>query len=101
MFVRALAFAFVLAAAACGGDDDPMDPTPDASADPDTGGGGGTLGFMEECDTADDQCDTSQELFCRTYRQKGDFCTHACDMDLECEDPSPGCSANSGVCRAP
>ncbi len=112
--------------AACGGDDDPVD----AAADHDGPGiidahsgdatandgaltdgavtdaaefdGNGLLGFMDDCDLGDDQCDDTLEppLLCWDYPSKGPHCTHTCGGPDDCEPPSPGCTG-TGVCSAP
>jgi len=51
---------------------------------------------MAEC-TGNDDCDSG---LCFSFNTKGDFCTHACEGDEECADPSPGCNG-MGVCKAP
>jgi hypothetical protein len=94
-----LALCVALAVGACGDGDDPGPSQPDAgmSAGPDAAPPG-SIAFMETCDPADDQCD--EGLHCFNFNAKGPHCTHACSMDLDCEEPSPGCN-NMGVCKAP
>lgn len=82
--------------AACGGGDDGPEPgdMPDAMADPSDAGD--KLPFMSMCAT-DEQCDTG---LCFDFNAHGPHCTHACESDLDCEDPSPGCNGK-GVCKRP
>lgn len=77
-----------LAVPACSGSGGGAQDGPDAAV--------GDLPFMSEC-VDDSDCQTG---LCFSFNVKGDFCTHACDMDFECEDPSPGCNGK-GVCKAP
>ena len=103
VFITMVVLGAALASAGCNGDGDTADAAPvadAAAADAGDGDGGGPLGFMEECDLAEDLCDDSLELFCWDYPSKGPHCTHSCEGPEECEDPSPGCSPQ-GVCRAP
>ena len=69
------------------------------------GGGGGAGGeggstallpFMAECEE-DPQCETG---VCHPFNAKGPHCSHACEMDADCEQPSPGCNM-MGICKAP
>lgn len=38
---------------------------------------------------------------CFEFGNKGKVCTKACTQSSECPPPSPGCSANQQICRAP
>jgi hypothetical protein len=60
------------------------------------GGGGALLPFMSECEE-DEECDTG---VCHDFNAKGPHCSHACEMDTDCEQPSPGCNM-MGICKAP
>jgi hypothetical protein len=83
-----LAAVIMVLALGCSSDDGGSGDNPDAAT--------GSLPFMSEC-TADEDC---QSGLCFEFNAKGDFCTQACENDLECEDPSPGCNGK-GVCKAP
>ena len=90
----ALCLAFLLGA--CASDDsDPM-PQPAADAGADPADAGELASFMEPCEN-DDQCETG---LCFPYNAAGPHCTHACENDLDCEEPSPGCNG-MGVCKRP
>lgn len=98
-----LALMTTLALACTAGDEDGdggQEPGADAAVSAADSGTAGPLGFMEECDPADDQCDSSMELFCFGFNAKGPHCTHECTSPDQCGDPSPGCN-NMGVCKAP
>jgi len=91
--MKSAAAVFALLLAACAAESDPGDEGregPDAGAD--------LLPFMSECTLgADDACETG---ICFDFNTKGPHCTHACEVDADCEDPSPGCNG-MGVCKAP
>lgn len=71
------------------GDDDDT-----AGADASTG----DLPFLSECTLGMDEACASG--LCFDFNAKGPHCTHGCDVDDDCEAPSPGCSG-MGVCKAP
>jgi hypothetical protein len=78
-------------AAAAAADADPN--APDAMP-------GAVLGFLEQCDVSNDQCDTSMDLICFAFNNKGPHCTHTCQGPEDCAAPSTGCSG-MGVCKVP
>lgn len=82
---------------ACGSSDTPPEnrDIPDAGVASDTDAGD-LLPFMSMCET-DEECETG---LCFPFNANGPHCTHACETDLECEDPSPGCNG-MGVCKRP
>jgi hypothetical protein len=88
-----LAVAAACLLCACGAEDSgPGDDeaSPDAGTEP--------LPFMSECTLGEDeQCETG---LCYNFNMKGPHCTHACEVDADCEAPSPGCNG-MGVCKAP
>jgi hypothetical protein len=88
-----LALATAVALAACASEDpDPVEnqDSPDAGAE--------LLPFMSECTLGmDEQCETG---LCFDFNTKGPHCTHACEVDADCEAPSEGCNG-MGVCKAP
>lgn len=85
----------LLAVGACGGEkDDTSSPDAMPAVTPDSGTAAGA--FMSECQENTD-CDTN---LCFHYNAKGPHCTHECERDEDCEEPSPGCN-NKGVCKAP
>ena len=61
-----------------------------------SGGSAALLPFMSECEE-DAECETG---VCHPFNAKGPHCSHACEMDTDCEPPSPGCNM-MGVCKAP
>jgi len=90
-----IVFAFTLLFGIACADDDPVAPAADASTAP--------IGYLMPCVTANDTCDTTMDLVCFAFNNKGPHCTHSCVQDAEdddCEAPSPGCSG-MGVCKVP
>jgi hypothetical protein len=84
-----------LAAAACA-TDGPADR--DRDRDRDAVDAGELLPFMAECSVGEhERCDTG---LCFDFNAKGPHCTHACEVDADCEPPSEGCNG-MGVCKAP
>ena len=74
----------------CASDSEPEPgSTPDAGAA--SADAGDLLPFMSECED-NGQCETG---LCYSYNAAGPHCTHECDSDLDCEDPSPGCNGSN------
>ena len=89
--MRVFAVVLLVVSVACGGaDDDPAEPGPDAAT------GAELLPYMATC-AANEECDSG---LCFEFNAKGPHCTTTCELDLECEAPSPGCNGK-GVCKAP
>jgi len=100
---------FCLSTACTIGDDDGDDTsTPDAMVASDSdaststsdGGNDAALQFLDECEPANDTCDSTLGLICFSFNNKGPRCTHDCTVASDCESPSPGCNG-MGVCKAP
>lgn len=92
---------------ACGDDAEAprVDAAPAADADPNQPDAmpGAAIGYLQPCDVSDDQCDSTMNLTCFAFNNKGPHCTHTCVQDQaddDCEAPSPGCSG-MGVCKVP
>jgi hypothetical protein len=68
----------------------------DAAADAGDATDSGKLPFMSPCAMNSD-CATN---LCFMFNAKGPHCSHPCNVDSDCEPPSPGCS-NMKVCKAP
>jgi hypothetical protein len=76
--------------AACAVESAPRDRDPDASDE--------LIPFMAECPLGQhDRCETG---LCFDFNMKGPHCTHECETDDDCEEPSTGCNG-MGVCKAP
>jgi hypothetical protein len=75
-------------APACG-----EDGGPGGGADATTSSG---LPFLASCTTGA-ECATG---LCFNFSAKGLHCTHACQSNAGCEEPSPGCN-NMNVCKVP
>lgn len=81
--------------AACGSDDKP---NPDAGLATIDAMPSASIGYMEPCNVADDQC--ADGLLCFGFNMKGPHCTHACSVPSDCEAPSVGC-IKMNVCKTP
>ena len=96
LFLRVLFSSCFLLCVACGDDGESTPPEADAAAN--AADAMPALPYLSSCDVTNDQCDSSMDLFCFAFNNKGPTCTHSCSGDLECEAPSPGCG-NMGVCK--
>lgn len=109
MHCTRIVFAFSLLFGFACADDDPVAPqfdaTPAIDADPNQPDAmpGAAIGYLMPCVTANDMCDSTMDLVCFAFNNKGPHCTHSCVQDQaddDCEAPSPGCNG-MGVCKVP
>jgi hypothetical protein len=70
--------------------------TPGVDAGVEASAGGA---YMTTCGL-NDAC-VGEGVICFAFPSKGKVCTRKCAVASDCPAPSPGCTPNNGVCKAP